>query len=104
MRPISQEIPHRVHDNVIFPVDIPPLEGLYLEIDIQPFLSEVHRLQELFILAGSLDALLLHHGVHLLLVLISDGLEPVQGVELQVLVQQLQNVRHTCDAESENGV
>lgn len=64
----------------------------HLKVDIQPLLSEVHSLQQLFILTGRLDVLLLHHSVHLLLVFISDGLEPVQRVELQILVQQLQDV------------
>lgn len=69
-------------------------QGLYLKVDVQPLLSEVHSLQQLLVLAGRLDALLLHHSVHLFLVLISDRLEPVQRVKLQVLVQQLQDVRH----------
>lgn len=67
----------------------------YLQVDIQPLLGEVHSLQQLLILAGRLDVLLLHHGVHLFLVLFSDGLEPVQGVKLQILVQQFQDVSHT---------
>lgn len=70
-------------------------DKLYLKVEIQPLLSEVHRLQQLLILAGRLDVLLLHHGIHLLPVLFSDGLEPVQGVKLQILIQQFQNVRHT---------
>lgn len=60
--------------------------NLYLKVKIQSLLSEVHCLQQLFILAGRVDVLLLHHSVHLFFVLVSDGLEPVKGVKLQVLV------------------
>lgn len=60
---------------------------MYLQVDVQPLLGEVHSLQQFFILTGRLDVLLLHHCIHLFLVLISDGLEPVQRVELQILVQ-----------------
>lgn len=56
-------------------------------------------MQQLFILAGGLDILLLHHSIHFFPVLISDRLKPVQGVKLQVLVQQLQYVGHTCEGE-----
>lgn len=68
---------------------LPVQQRLYLKVNIKPLLGEVHRLQQLLILAGRLDVLLLHHSIHLFLVLISDSLEPVQGVKLQVLVQQL---------------
>lgn len=72
-----------------------PQLGDHLEVEVQPLLSEVHGLQQLLVLAGWVDVLLLHHSAHVFLVLVSDGLEPVQGVKLQVLVQQLQDVRHT---------
>lgn len=72
---------------------------MYLQVYIKPLLGEIHRLQQLFILAGGLDVLLLHHSVHFFPVLVSDRLKPVQGVKLQVLVQQLQYVGHTCEGE-----
>lgn len=72
---------------------------MYLQVYIKSLLGEIHCLQQLFILAGGLDILLLHHSVHFFPVLISDGLKPVQGVKLQVLVQQLQYVGHTCEGE-----
>lgn len=66
----------------------------HLQVDVQPLLGEIHGLKQLLVLTGRLNVLLLHHRAHLLLVLVSHGLEPVQRVELQVLVQQLQDVRH----------
>lgn len=72
---------------------------MHLQVYIKSLLGEIHCLQQLFILAGGLDVLLLHHSVHFFPVLISDGLKPVQGVKLQVLVQQLQDVGHTCEGE-----
>lgn len=70
-------------------------ECRHLEVEVQSLLSEVHGLQQLLVLAGSVNALLLHHSAHVFHVLVPDGLEPVQRVELQVLVQQLQDVRYT---------
>lgn len=77
------------------------LMKMYLEVHVQPLLGEIHSLQQLFILTGRLDVLLLHHCIHFLLVLISDRLEPVQGVKLQILVQQLQDVCHTWERDQE---
>lgn len=57
------------------------------KVEIQPLLSEVHSLKQLFILAGRLDILLLYHSVHVIFVLLSNSLEPVQRVELQILIQ-----------------
>lgn len=67
----------------------------HLQVDIQPLLGEIHRLKQLLVLTGGLHRLLLRHRAQLFPVLISDRLEPVKRVELQVLVQQLQDVRNT---------
>lgn len=74
---------------------------MYLQVDVQSLLGEVHCLQELLILTGGLDILLLHHSTHLLHVLLPDRLEPVEGVKLQVLVQQLKDVGHTWGTRME---